>query len=761
MGRYLRSLGVVVLISSLCTGVAYADNDDIAIKYVSVGAVEYTDEPGFIYDVEVKTLGTGYYVEEYEPNKDYDDWEPGKKVTYEIVIRADDGYYFDEDYLTSDIRISNMEVKDQDVDDDKIEIRANYFPKIKLTEPTDLWFDEDEDDGRVIARWEEVDYCERYEVNIYWEEERERYNYSEENYEVYKVQQSKNVYSTKNYLDVSQYVTSDDYTISFKVRAVAPSTDESKYVASSAWVDCNDETSAVSGNNSVYGQFDWTSSQIRFKDMTGEFVSGWQLLSSDWYYFDPENKDYAIMSDWKEINGSWYYFDSNGRMVRGWQSIEGQYYCFHNGGDFDGALQTGWVEDGPDGSWNYLQEVTDDRYPKGAKVFDYTTAEGQYVDSDGRWYAQEGENPVNVGKFHSVGDKIFYRNADGTLASGWKAVYGNYYYFEPSNQNYATTSKWLMLDGYYYYFGSDGVMQTGWLNYNNAWYYLNTTNQSVPFGAMLRDTKTPDGYTVNGDGIMIDNTTGPTIGTNYATQLGLPAGNYSGWIQVKGYWYFFNPAGENKPYVNEWADIGGNWYLFDGYGKMQTGWVFTGTEGSWYYLQEKTDTKYPEGAKVFDYTTPDNYYINKSGIYVSGSSEVETRPATLNPVQESDGNSGNVIVQGETSVGPGAYLDYKARAGVSSEKYSGWTELGGSWYYFNPDNKNIPYVNEWAVINGETYLFDEYGRRRTGWIDSGTPRTWFYLQEVADDRYPVGAKVCDYVTPDNHYVNKDGVYIGV
>ena len=56
---------------------------------------------------------------------------------------------------------------------------------------------------------------------------------------------------------------------------------------------------------------------------------------------------------------------------------------------------------------------------------------------------------------------------------------------------------WLFINGKWYYFEADGTMKTGWVLWKELWYYLG------PDGDMWVNCQTPDGYTVNQDGIWV------------------------------------------------------------------------------------------------------------------------------------------------------------------------------------------------------------------------------------------------------------------
>lgn len=65
-------------------------------------------------------------------------------------------------------------------------------------------------------------------------------------------------------------------------------------------------------------------------------------------------------------------------------------------------------------------------------------------------------------------------------------------------------------DGFWYYYSADvnsqtpfGAAKTGWIQSapTSPWYYLNDGSVSgYPYGAMLVNTVTPDGYSVNENG---------------------------------------------------------------------------------------------------------------------------------------------------------------------------------------------------------------------------------------------------------------------
>lgn len=70
------------------------------------------------------------------------------------------------------------------------------------------------------------------------------------------------------------------------------------------------------------------------------------------------------------------------------------------------------------------------------------------------------------------------------MATGWKDDAGYTYYLHPASD------------------GTCGYMYTGWHEIDNLWYYFSTVSGG-PRGSLLKNTTTPDGYTVGADGVWI------------------------------------------------------------------------------------------------------------------------------------------------------------------------------------------------------------------------------------------------------------------
>ena len=90
--------------------------------------------------------------------------------------------------------------------------------------------------------------------------------------------------------------------------------------------------------------------------------------------------------------------------------------------------------------------------------------------------------------FQNIDGEIYYFDASGNRATGWKKLDGKMYYFTESGKMYL---RWKRINEKKYYFDPiSGYMHTGWewVDENNAWYYLNPSN-----GALVTGWQTIDG----------------------------------------------------------------------------------------------------------------------------------------------------------------------------------------------------------------------------------------------------------------------------
>ena len=136
---------------------------------------------------------------------------------------------------------------------------------------------------------------------------------------------------------------------------------------------------------------------------------------------------------------------------------------------------------------------------------DESTLSG-WQQNGGNWYYYEDNSAVTDWK--NISGTWYYFDGSGVMSTNWEKVNGTWYYF---NTDGAMRTSWQKVSGAWYYMDNRGAMQTDWKEISNAWYYFNADgvmqeNRWVgdyylgSSGAMLVNTKTPDGYRVDASG---------------------------------------------------------------------------------------------------------------------------------------------------------------------------------------------------------------------------------------------------------------------
>ena len=195
-------------------------------------------------------------------------------------------------------------------------------------------------------------------------------------------------------------------------------------------------------------------------------------------------------------------------------------------------------------------EMAERSHKLGLELVDYVTGEiedGWNATEDGWKYYEDGKKVVG---WKAIDGEWYYFDRDGIMETGWVSVDGHWYYL---NTDGSMETGWASVDGHWYYLNADGSMETGWASIGGKWYYLNA------------------------DGSM-----------------------ETGWAFVDGHWYYLNADGTME---TGWASIGGYWYYLNADGSMATGWRSVG--GNWYYLNA-------DGSMASNQWI-DGYYVDASG----------------------------------------------------------------------------------------------------------------------------------------------------
>ena len=100
-----------------------------------------------------------------------------------------------------------------------------------------------------------------------------------------------------------------------------------------------------------------------------------------------------------------------------------------------------------------------------------------WIQRNGVWAYREASGELVRNAIREINGKQYWFDADGNMLEGWRQdSAGAWYYLIP---------------------GQGALKTNSWLLYQNQWYYLGSD------GKMLTDSRTPDGYLVNKEGVWI------------------------------------------------------------------------------------------------------------------------------------------------------------------------------------------------------------------------------------------------------------------
>ncbi|MCD8084091.1 MAG: hypothetical protein LUE86_11425 [Clostridiales bacterium] len=342
---------------------AFAASDSIASIRVSVNETKM--EAGTVWEAEPTVSSKDYEITDYEWSSDYDNWEPGKKVTLKVSLESDEKTFSKD----AKVSVTNGEAASSSrKSTKKYQVNINYTPRVILQAPEGIQYDDE-----YTLVWDKVDYAGGYEVKLYKDGS---------SYKTVSVSGKSNTE-----IDLSDYAT-DDYLITAAVRAVAPS-GKTKYITASDWVMFDDESVSSSEDSTVYGAFSGSGSSKKFKDSDGNAATGWQEINGNWYFFDPDNKNNAVTDQWLTHGDYKYLFDADGKMQTGWVK-DGDYWYYlsqDTTGEIQpyGSMMTGWVKTGPGSPWYFLNDGRTEDVPYGSMLVNRMTPDGYTVDENGAW----------------------------------------------------------------------------------------------------------------------------------------------------------------------------------------------------------------------------------------------------------------------------------------------------------------------------------------------------------------------------------------
>ncbi|MBR2715059.1 MAG: phosphodiester glycosidase family protein [Ruminococcus sp.] len=392
--------------------------------------------------------------------------------------------------------------------------------------------------------------------------------------------------------------------------------------------------------------------------VNGSAVAGWQMIGTDWYYFDATTKvgadgDVKIgtitynFKDGKLTSGVWaktlygykYYYGPS-CYERGWQTIDGKDYYFENFYRVEGGYQSVF-ENNINANWYYFEE-------DGSCDRTKAVPDGFYTDRNGYGYSKDG---------HGL--------------EGLQKIDGIYYWFD--RYGYARKGKISEFT-----FGDDYKAITG--IYDNVYYYNGRPNM----GGLVE---------VDGDYYFAKDGKGTLVTGKYYVWMGngiLPEGEY----------YF----GEDGKLLDGIVEKDGNYYYYD-MGKPKMAGLIE-VDGAYYFVKDG------EGTCIKDQV----YYVWKgNGILKEAEYEFGPDGKMLDGLVEKDGNlcyyeKGRAQMAGLVEV-DGDYYFAKDGKGtcIKDQLYYVWKGNGilkEGEYEFDADGKLIDGVVE---RDGEYYYY-EMGR---------------------------------------------------
>jgi glucan-binding YG repeat protein len=256
-----------------------------------------------------------------------------------------------------------------------------------------------------------------------------------------------------------------------------------------------------------------------------------------------------------------------------------------------------------------------------------------------------------------AGVKYHTDPTSGIVTTGWFADETGTYYFTPGTANAVTGL--TTIDKGVYYFNEAAQLQTGWLELDGFTFLFNPAENGKLYTGWWTDPAVGTRYLDTTDGHM--HTGLSVIGKDmyFFNEQGLLQ---TGWVDVQGVTYLFNPTDGGKMYKGWWTDatgtyyldttdahrttglatIGGAVYYFNELGQMQVGVVTV--NGSTYYFG--ADGKLQTGMQVIGDAT---YYFGADGAMVTGL--IQTKTGTYFA-----GADGKLIAGQAVKIGAGQYL---------------------------------------------------------------------------------------------------------
>jgi len=152
------------------------------------------------------------------------------------------------------------------------------------------------------------------------------------------------------------------------------------------------------------------------------------------------------------------------------------------------------------------------------------TNSGTWILTRSKWQFKKSDGTIVKKSWFLTGGKWYHFDADGFAQTGWILDNGKWYHCNAETCAMDTGLYHDATDGHDYYLNPDGSMAVGWVQINDKSYYFNTEaaaatytfdtasqtwiwsseSTNIPYGAMLKNTVTPDNHPVDENGARTD-----------------------------------------------------------------------------------------------------------------------------------------------------------------------------------------------------------------------------------------------------------------
>lgn len=374
-GAGITLLAALVMSQSLVAFAAKDDGEAINKIRIDVNA----DIDTYEYNIDVTPTSDHFNISDYEvtnedsmmehSSKDDSEEKISKNWSPELTIYldAESGYYFksnSKSYFEFSGSVAEFVSADRDSDKTSMELKIRLrASKGSVGNPTDLKWD-----SYGTASWKKGYDAKTYDLVLYRDGS--------------KVTSKNGVSNTKYNFD--DYITkTGDYTFTVKCKNGSKS---SGIIESGTYTVNSDTLKTIkkrAENNTGYKN-ESTSKNTNNKDedkAVGPGIGdnyGWIQDSTGWWF--RENNNSYPMNTWKQLDNSWFRFDGKGYMI------------------------TGWWQDGPSGTWYYLNPISDGT--RGAMKTGW-----QFIDN--QWYFFYDNGVMASNGWVWIGDKCYMFRDNG------------------------------------------------------------------------------------------------------------------------------------------------------------------------------------------------------------------------------------------------------------------------------------------------------------------------------------------------------------